>query len=168
MNAATARVLAAEGFDVEVPKGQGCCGALSSHAGREDEAVRYARATIDSFSASGADKVVVNAAGCGSAMKLLGHLLRDDAAYAERARRFSAQVRDLAEFLVDVAPPQRHPVHATVAYHDACHLAHAQGIRDVPRALLDAVPGLERREIADAQLCCGSAAFTTCSSRAGR
>ncbi len=104
VNAATARVLAAEGFDVEVPRGQGCCGALSGHAGREDEAVRYARATIDAFSASGADKVVVNAAGCGSAMKEFGHLLRDDAAYAGRAARFSAQVRDLAEFLVEVGP----------------------------------------------------------------
>ncbi|MGA3218860.1 MAG: heterodisulfide reductase-related iron-sulfur binding cluster [Acidimicrobiales bacterium] len=158
VNAATARVLAAEGFDVEIPKTQGCCGALSGHAGREDEAIRYAKATIDAFSTAGANQVIVNAAGCGSAMKEYGHLLRDEAAYAGRAEQFAAQVRDLSEFLVEVGPrAHRNPVHATVAYHDACHLAHAQGIRDAPRALLDAIPGLERREIAEAQLCCGSA-----------
>ncbi len=102
VNAATARVLAAEGFDVEVPRAQGCCGALSGHAGREEEAVRYAKATIDAFSASRAAVVVVNAAGCGSAMKEYGHLLSDDPGYAERAQRFAAQVRDLSEFLVEV------------------------------------------------------------------
>ena len=158
VNAATARVLAAEGFDVEIPRAQGCCGALSGHAGREEEAVRYAKATIDAFSAPGADKVIVNAAGCGSAMKEYGHLLSDEPGYGERARQFSARVRDLSEFLVEVGPrAPRHPLQATVAYHDACHLAHAQGIRDAPRALLDAIPGLERREIAEGQLCCGSA-----------
>jgi glycolate oxidase iron-sulfur subunit len=158
VNAATARLLAAEGFDVEVPRAQGCCGALSGHAGRQDEAVRYAKKTIDAFAASGADIVVVNAAGCGSAMKEYGHLLADEAGYAGRAQQFAARARDLSEFLVEVGPrAPRHPLHATVAYHDACHLAHAQGIRDAPRALLDAIPGLERREIAEGQLCCGSA-----------
>ncbi|MGP8205645.1 MAG: (Fe-S)-binding protein [Acidimicrobiales bacterium] len=158
VNAATARVLAAEGFDVEIPRPQGCCGALSGHVGREEEAIRYAKATIDVFSASGAGTVVVNAAGCGSAMKEYGHLLSDDAGYARRAQQFAAQVRDLSEFLVEVGPrAHRHPVPATVAYHDACHLAHAQRVRDAPRALLDAIPGLERREIAEGQLCCGSA-----------
>ena len=158
VNAATARVLAAEGFDVEVPAPQGCCGALSGHAGREEEAIRYAKATIGTLEASGADRVIVNAAGCGSAMKEYGRLLRDEPAYAARAERFAAQTRDLSEFLVEVGQrAPRHPLPATIAYHDACHLAHAQGIRDAPRALLDAIPGLERREIADAQLCCGSA-----------
>jgi glycolate oxidase iron-sulfur subunit len=158
VNAATGRVLAAEGFDVEIPKTQGCCGALSGHAGREEEAIRYAKATIDAFDACGADKIVVNAAGCGSAMKEYGRLLRDEAGYAERAEQFAAQTRDLSEFLVEAGQrARRNPLHATIAYHDACHLAHAQGIRDAPRALLDTIPGLERQEVAEAQLCCGSA-----------
>jgi glycolate oxidase iron-sulfur subunit len=158
VNAATARVLAAEGFDVVVPPVQGCCGALSGHSGRHGEAVRFARATIAAFESSGADAVVVNAAGCGSAMKEYERLLGGDADWAARGRRFSARVRDLAEFLVDVGPrATRHPLELTVAYHDACHLAHAQGIRAQPRALLRAIPGLELREIAEGDLCCGSA-----------
>jgi glycolate oxidase iron-sulfur subunit len=158
VNAATARVLAAEGFDVEIPPLQGCCGALSAHAGREAEAIRYAKATIDTLGAASAGQVVVNAAGCGSAMKEYGRLLRDEGAYAGRAEQFAARTRDLSEFLVEVGPrAPRHRLDATIAYHDACHLAHAQGIRDAPRALLDAIPGLERREIAEGQLCCGSA-----------
>jgi glycolate oxidase iron-sulfur subunit len=170
VNAATARVLAAEGFDVLVPPGQGCCGALSSHTGRHAEAVRFARATISAFEASGADAVVVNAAGCGSAMKEYERLLGASAGgadagagagaagWAARGRRFSARVRDLAELLVEVGPrAERHPLELTVAYHDACHLAHAQGIRDQPRALLAAIPGISLREVGDRDLCCGSA-----------
>ena len=158
VNAATARVLSAEGCDVITPRAQGCCGALSEHMGREEEGLAFARALIDSFEAAGVDHVVVNAAGCGSQMKDYAHLLRDDPAYAERAREFTAKVRDVSEILVElgtVAP--RHPVEAVSAYHDACHLGHAQGIRSQPRALLAAIPGLEVREIADASLCCGSA-----------
>jgi glycolate oxidase iron-sulfur subunit len=158
VNAATVRVLTAEGFDVVVPPAQGCCGALSVHNGREPEAQRLARALIDRLDGSGIDHVVVNAAGCGSSMKEYGSLLADDPAYASRARAFAARVVDVTELLASagsVAP--RHPLAVTVAYHDACHLAHAQGVRDQPRALLDEIPGLERREIADAAICCGSA-----------
>ena len=158
VNAATARVLAAEGCDVVVPQDQGCCGALSAHNGREDEALRFARRLIDSFERAGVEAVVVNAAGCGSTMKEYAYLLRDDPAYAERARAFEAKVRDLAEFLVELGSrAPRHPLPVTVAYHDACHLAHAQGIRAQPRQLLREIPQLELREIPEAEICCGSA-----------
>ncbi|MDQ4039272.1 MAG: glycolate oxidase subunit GlcF [Actinomycetota bacterium] len=158
VNAATARVLAAEGCDVVVPATQGCCGALSVHNGREPEALQYARATIDIFEAARVETVVVNAAGCGSSMKEYAHLLSDDPHYADRAASFSAKVRDVSEFLVElgsVAP--RHPLEVSVAYHDACHLGHAQRVRTQPRSLLTEIPGLEVREIADPDICCGSA-----------
>ncbi|GAA2093808.1 heterodisulfide reductase-related iron-sulfur binding cluster [Microlunatus panaciterrae] len=158
VNAATARVLAAEGCEVVVPRGQGCCGALSIHNGRETEAQAYARRTIDQFEAAGVTFIIVNAAGCGSTMKEYADLLADDAAYAHRAAVFAAAVRDVSEILSELGPvAPRHPLELSVAYHDACHLAHAQGIRTQPRALLQDVPGLELREIADADLCCGSA-----------
>ncbi|MGS2614911.1 (Fe-S)-binding protein [Micromonospora sp. LZ34] len=159
VNAATARVLAAEGCEVVVvPDRQGCCGALSVHNGRAEEARRFARAMVDVFAAAGIDYFVVNAAGCGSSLKEYGELLRDDPAYAERAAAFAAKVRDLSEVLVELGPvARRHPLPVTVAYHDACHLAHAQGVRAQPRALLRGIPGLELREIADPEICCGSA-----------
>ena len=158
VNAATVRVLTAEGCEVITPKAQGCCGALSEHLGREQEGLRFARELIDTFAAAEVTHVVVNAAGCGSQMKDYAHLLRDDTEYAERAEEFTAKVRDVSELLAElgtVAP--RHPLPVTVAYHDACHLAHAQGIRSQPRQLLGEIPGLEVREITDAALCCGSA-----------
>jgi glycolate oxidase iron-sulfur subunit len=128
------------------------------HSGREDEAQAYARAMIDTFENAGVDSVVVNVAGCGSSMKEYGHLLRDDAEYAERAAAFSAKVRDLSELLVELGPvAERKPLEMSVAYHDACHLAHAQGIRAQPRKSLGEVPGLQLREIAEAEICCGSA-----------
>jgi glycolate oxidase iron-sulfur subunit len=158
VNAATARVLAMEGCEVVIPRGQGCCGALSVHSGREAEAQAFARRTIDVFEAAGVEHVVVNAAGCGSSMKEYAELLADDPAYAERARHFAESVRDVSELLAELGPVAvRHPVPLTVAYHDACHLAHAQGVRRQPRDLLRAIPGLELREIADPDICCGSA-----------
>jgi glycolate oxidase iron-sulfur subunit len=158
VNAATARVLAAEGCDVVIPRRQGCCGALSQHMGREDEAIRFARALIERFEAARVDHVVVNAAGCGSAMKEYAHLLRDDPDYAGRARSFVERTRDVSELLVELGPvAPRHPLEVTIAYHDACHLGHAQGIRSQPRELLRAIPGLKLTEIAEADLCCGSA-----------
>src|ERR671922_807519 len=158
VNAATARVLAADGCEVVAPPGQGCCGALSMHAGREAEAQAFARDAIATFEAAGVDEVVVNAAGCGSSMKDYGHLLRDDPAWAERAAAFSARVRDLSELLAELGPAaERRPLPLTVAWHDACHLAHAQGVRTQPRQVLAAVPGLELREIAEGEICCGSA-----------
>ena len=159
VNAATARVLAAEGCDVIVPRGQGCCGALSLHSGREAEAAAFARRTIALFEQAGVDAVVVNSAGCGSAMKEYGRLLgRADAGWAERAAEMSARVRDLAEFLAEIGPvARRHPLPVTAAYHDACHLAHAQRITKEPRDLLRAIPELNLVEVPDAGTCCGSA-----------
>ncbi|MGH3799733.1 MAG: (Fe-S)-binding protein [Pseudonocardiaceae bacterium] len=158
VNAATAGVLAAEGCDVVIPRGQGCCGALSQHMGREDEAITFARALIERFEAAGVDYVVVNAAGCGSAMKEYAHLLRDDPGYAQRAAAFVERTRDVSELLVELGPiAPRHQLDVTIAYHDACHLGHAQGIRSQPRELLRAIPGLTLTEIAEADLCCGSA-----------
>jgi glycolate oxidase iron-sulfur subunit len=158
VNAATARVLAAEGCDVIIPRGQGCCGALSQHVGREVEAIRFARALIESFEGAGVDHVVVNAAGCGSAMKDYAHLLRDDPGYADRAQSFVERTRDISELLVELGPvAPRHPLDITIAYHDACHLGHAQGVRSQPRELLRAIPGLTLIEIAEADMCCGSA-----------
>ncbi len=159
VNAATRRVLAAEGCAVVAPPGQGCCGALSLHAGREEEAKTFARATIDAFERVSVEHVVTNAAGCGSALKEYGHLLRDDERYAEKARRFSARVRDVSELLDDLGPvAPRHPLALRAVYHDACHLAHAQNIRRQPRAMLRTIPGLEVREVPrEGGLCCGSA-----------
>jgi glycolate oxidase iron-sulfur subunit len=158
VNAATARVLAAEGCDVVIPPGQGCCGALSLHGGRRAEAVSLARRTIAEFERAGVDAVVVNVAGCGSAMKEYTGLLADDAKWAGRAAALSGKVRDLSEILVEFGPvAARHPLPVTAAYHDACHLAHAQRITAQPRELLAAIPGLRLAEIADAGTCCGSA-----------
>src|SRR4051812_14890568 len=158
VNAATVRVLAAEGCEVVAPEVQGCCGALSLHMGREDEAIDFAKQLIATFEALDVDAVIVNAAGCGSSMKDYGWVLRDEPGWAERAERFSARVRDVSEFLVELGPvAERHPLPMSVAYHDACHLAHAQGIRSQPRELLRGVPDLEVREIPEADICCGSA-----------
>jgi glycolate oxidase iron-sulfur subunit len=156
VNAATVRVLAAEGWEVHAPRSPRCCGALQSHGGAEREAVRQAKATILAYEKY--DVIAVNVAGCGSAMKEYGHLLSDEAGWAERAVAFAAKVRDVHELLAEHrAQAQRHPIEATVAYHDACHLAHAQGIRAQPRDLLRAIPGLRLVEPAEWELCCGSA-----------
>jgi glycolate oxidase iron-sulfur subunit len=158
VNAATIRVLAAEGCEVVVPRSQGCCGALSFHAGREAEGLAYARRLIEAFEVAHVDTVAVNAAGCGSTLKEYGHLLRDDPAYAGRARAFSAAVRDVTELLAELEPAApRHPLPLRVAYHDACHLAHAQGVRRQPRALLRAIPDLDLVEVPEGEICCGSA-----------
>ncbi len=155
---ATLNVLSAEGCDVQVPA-QGCCGALSLHAGRLDEARAFARDLIQAFEQSGVDRVVVNAAGCGSSMKEYGELLAEDPAWSARAHHFSARVRDVSELIAELGPAraERHPIAATIAYHDACHLAHAQGIRAQPRDLLRSIPGLDVVELAEPDLCCGSA-----------
>jgi glycolate oxidase iron-sulfur subunit len=158
VNAATARVLAAEGCDVVIPAGQGCCGALSWHGGRRAEAARFARQTVETFERAGVDAVVVNSAGCGSAMKEYADLLADDPGWSQRAAALAGQVRDLSEFLADLGPvAPRHPLPLTAAYHDACHLAHAQRITAQPRSLLAAIPGLRLADIADGAICCGSA-----------
>jgi glycolate oxidase iron-sulfur subunit len=150
VNAATARVLAAEGCDVIIPRGQGCCGALSLHSGREAEAAHFAARTISLFSKHNVDAVVVNSAGCGSAMKEYDRLLPGGGR--------SLNVRDFSEFLAELGPvAERHPLPVTAAYHDACHLGHAQRITRQPRDLLRAIPELKLVELADAGNCCGSA-----------
>lgn len=157
VNDATVRVLAAEGCDVEIPE-QGCCGALALHSGREDEAASAARRLIDAFEHAGVDQIVINAAGCGSAMKEYGELLRDDPAYAGRARAFAAKCVDVSELLADLEPrAARHPLQLRVAYHDACHLQHAQRVKLPPRAVLQTIPGIELRDVAESDICCGSA-----------
>jgi glycolate oxidase iron-sulfur subunit len=158
VNAATARVLAAEGCEVVIPKDQCCCGALMIHAGEEKGALDYARRTIDAFEGARVDVVVSNAAGCGSNMKDYGYLLREDTRYAERAKAFSAKCRDITEILAGLEPRAvRHPIPLKVAYHDSCHLQHAQAVRTQPRTVLSKIPGLQIVEPAEAALCCGSA-----------
>jgi glycolate oxidase iron-sulfur subunit len=149
---ATIRTLAAEGFEVLAPSAPDCCGALELHAGEEESAVARARETIAAF--ADVDHVVVNAAGCGSAMKEYGELLDTPEAHA-----FSGRVRDVCELLAEVEPrARRSPVPLRVVYHDACHLAHAQQVRAEPRALLRGIPELELLEVAsERELCCGSA-----------
>jgi len=158
VNSATVRVLAAEGCEVVAPKDQGCCGALSTHAGREEESLNFARKTIATFERENFDNVIINAAGCGSTMKEYAYMLRDDPDYAERAKEFSSKVKDVSEFLHEIGTiAERHPLPVAAAYHDACHLAHAQGVRQQPRKNLKAIPGMEVKEIKEAEVCCGSA-----------
>jgi glycolate dehydrogenase iron-sulfur subunit len=152
---AAIRALAAEGFEVLAPRAPGCCGALEFHAGEEPSAIARATETITAFDALGRlDHIVTTAAGCGSAMKQYGELLG-----SPQAQSFAARVRDVTEVLGSGAPvAPRGPVSLRVAYHDACHLGHAQGVRSQPRALLEAIPGLELLEVAvERDLCCGSA-----------
>jgi glycolate oxidase iron-sulfur subunit len=158
VNAATVRVLAAEGCDVIVPRRQGCCGALSAHGGRENQALEFSRKTIETFERAGVDAVVVNAAGCGSNIKEYGYLLRDEPEWAARAEGLAAKAYDITEFVAHLGQvAERHPLPMSIAYQDACHLAHAQGIRSQPRCLLRGIPGVEVRELNEAEICCGSA-----------
>ena len=158
VNQATARVLAAEGCEVIIPQAQECCGALMLHSGLDEQAAALARRMIATFEKAKVDTIVINAAGCGSTMKEYGHLLRDDPEWAARAAEFSAKCKDISEILCEL--PTRSPRHALpmrVAYHDACHLRHAQAIHVEPRRLLATIPGLEVAEIEESSLCCGSA-----------
>ncbi len=168
VNRATVRVLAAEGFEVHTLRRPRCCGALKLHSGLEPPALELAKETIAAYEAlqprmpraAGTEGpfIAVNVAGCGSAMKDYGRLLADDPSWAERAHAFSAKVRDVHELLAALpAQAPRHPIALTVAYHDACHLAHAQRIRREPRDLLRAIPDLTLVEPSEWELCCGSA-----------
>lgn len=158
VNAATVRVLAAEGCEVVAPDGAGCCGALSLHTGRAEEAKRFARALIERIEREDADVVIVNVAGCGSAMKQYGELFAGDPQWERRAQAFAERVRDVSEFLASLDPrAPRGRIDAEVAYHDACHLAHAQRIRQEPRDLLCSIPGIRLKEIPNGDQCCGSA-----------
>ncbi len=157
-NEATIRVLARNGVEVVVPRAQACCGALHLHSGEREMARALARRMIACFEQANLDAVLINAAGCGSTLKEYDHLLADDPEWAARAAAFSARVRDVNEFLAAIPfDPPRHPIAARVTYQDACHLAHAQGVRSQPRSLLRSIPGLELVEMGDSDTCCGSA-----------
>ena len=158
-NEATVRVLNAAGVEVIVPRDQGCCGAITIHAGEMALGRELAKRNIAAFERSGADVYVINAAGCGSALKEYGHLFHDDPDWQPRAIAFSAKVRDVLEYVDEIGLPPRAlgSLHEIVTYQDACHLAHAQRITAAPRRLLAQIPGLELREMEESSLCCGSA-----------
>jgi len=157
-NAATVRVLVENGCEVVIPENQGCCGALSLHSGRLSETRGFARSNIEVFENSDVDAIVVNAAGCGSAMKEYGELLKNDARYAERGERLSKKTRDVMEFLADIGlQGELKELKLRVTYQDACHIAHAQRIRAHPRRVIKEIPGIELIELPESDLCCGSA-----------
>ena len=158
LNEATVRVLRKNGCEVSIPAAQGCCGALHVHAGLREEARKLARRNIDAIVDGNYDAVITNAGGCGSTLKEYGELMEHDPAYAEKARRFSALVKDVTEFLASIElNPNLMAAPLVVTYQDSCHLAHGQKIRSAPRKLLASVPGLELREMPLSDLCCGSA-----------
>jgi glycolate oxidase iron-sulfur subunit len=154
---ATVRVLNAFGCAVSATEGQQCCGALHLHNGDMERARALAKTNIAAFEADPAEAIIVNAAGCGSAMKGYGHWLHEDPEWADRAMALSERVRDLSEYLATLPAPGARPVDATVVFQEACHLAHAQRIRQAPKQLLRAIPGLQVREMAEPALRCGSA-----------
>jgi glycolate oxidase iron-sulfur subunit len=158
VNGATARVLSENGYEVVVPSDQGCCGSLLVHEGEREQAKALARRTIDIFERAQVDFVVVNAAGCGSVMKEYWELLHADPAYAQRAQAFSKRVRDVSELLAPIPLNGRlGTLKRTVTYHDACHLAHGQRVRQQPRTILNGIPGLKLVELKESDFCCGSA-----------
>ena len=155
---ATVRVLRRAGCDVVAPAGQGCCGAIAIHAGDMSHGRELAKRNIVAFERSRASVYVVNAAGCGSALKEYGRLFEADDAWRERAEAFSACVRDVTEYLDEIGiSPDLGPVEAVATYQEPCHLAHAQRITAAPRRLLARIPGLVLREMNESSLCCGSA-----------
>ena len=157
VNAATRRTLEANGFEVFATVGQECCGALHAHGGDLERARSLARRNIDAFLATGAELVVVNAAGCGAAMKDYGTLLENDPTYAGRARELAGRVQDVTEVLAEAGPRVGGAIEASVAYDHPCHLLHAQQIERAPLEVLAGVPGLEVRVVANAGECCGGA-----------
>ncbi|HEX3467761.1 MAG TPA: heterodisulfide reductase-related iron-sulfur binding cluster [Candidatus Elarobacter sp.] len=158
-NEATVRVLGAAGVETIVPRGQGCCGAITIHAGDMERGRELAKRNIEAFERSGADAYVINAAGCGSALKEYGTLLHDDPEWGARATAFSSRVYDILEYVDELGFTEGAlgPLRGIVTYQDPCHLAHAQRITAAPRRLLASIPGLELREMDESSLCCGSA-----------
>jgi glycolate oxidase iron-sulfur subunit len=177
-NWATARVLQANGCDVVVPKSQVCCGAIHYHSGAEGPALEFAARNAAAFDVVSLDAVIVNVAGCGSMLKDYGHIAeeasrraqekptggqaasatRADAQRTESVARFASKVRDVSEFLAELGPvPPPGELRLRAVYHDACHLVHAQRVREQPRSLLALVPGLELVPLAESEVCCGAA-----------
>lgn len=150
-------MLAKNGVEVVIPKSQGCCGALSMHTGERARALAFARKNLEAFP-SDIDAIITNAAGCGSGIHEYPLLFKGEADF-DKAAGFAKQSKDVSVFLAELgllAPKALHsPVQ--VAYHDACHLAHAQGVRSEPRSILSSIPGLDLVEISEGELCCGSA-----------
>lgn len=158
LNEATVRVLQKNGCEVVIPAAQGCCGALHLHSGLRNEAQALARKNIDAMLAEDFDAIITNAAGCGSTLKEYDELLADDPDYCAKAREFRARMKDVTEFLASIELNRDMGVVDVIAtYQDSCHLAHGQKIKNAPRQLLKAVPGLVFREMPMADLCCGSA-----------
>jgi glycolate oxidase iron-sulfur subunit len=158
LNEATVRVLQRNGCEVVIPAAQNCCGALHLHSGQAEQAKELARKNIDAVLAEEFDAVITNAAGCGSTLKEYDHLLAADPKYREKSRKFTSRMKDVTEFLGSIdLNPEMGTLDEVATYQDSCHLAHGQKIREAPRKLLRAVPGLRFREMAMADLCCGSA-----------
>jgi glycolate oxidase iron-sulfur subunit len=160
INDATIRLLTRFGVEVVLPEGEGCCGALVHHMGREHEGHVFAKANIDAWTAEveggGLDAIIITASGCGTTIKDYGHMLRDDAAYAEKAARVSALAKDVTEFLAELELPAAEPKNLTVAYHSACSMQHGQKITDAPKKLLKAA-GFTVKDVPEGHICCGSA-----------
>lgn len=161
VNAATVRVLTANGCEVVIPKTQGCCAALPAHQGQEAQAQALAKQMIDSFADTDVDAIIINAAGCGHTLKEYGHILADDSEYRLKAQEFASKVKDVQEFLSNInLTAKLHPLTSeklNIVYQDACHLLHGQKISLQPRQLLRTIPGVRLNEPIDASLCCGSA-----------
>ena len=157
-NSASVRLLNQTGFDVVTPQNQNCCGALYAHSGQLELARECARKNIAAFEKENFDAIVINAAGCGSTLKEYGHLLHDDPEWAERAKKFSAKVKDLTEWLApEISRCKLQTSGVKVTYHDACHLAHAQRVTKPPRDIVKAVAGKNFLELPESDVCCGSA-----------
>ncbi|MCP4511375.1 MAG: 4Fe-4S dicluster domain-containing protein [Fuerstiella sp.] len=156
---ATARVLQENGCDVVIPGDQGCCGAIHYHSGASDPAVELIRQNYEAFSDDSLDAIIVNVAGCGAMLKDYTHILKEVATDSDLdPAKFVSRVKDVSEFLAELGPrAPEGPINATVAYQDACHLQHAQQIREQPRHLLLMIPGITLQPIAEAELCCGAA-----------
>lgn len=163
---AVVRVLTRNGCEVEITRGQACCGAINSHVGDLETARTLARRNIDAFLGSGVDAVVIASAGCGARMKEYAHLLRHDNRYAEKAQAFSAMVKDIHELLaaLPIDPPKA-SLPYRVTYQDSCHLSNAQRITAPPRQLLRSIPGIEFVELPNASKCCGAGGTYTITER---
>jgi glycolate oxidase iron-sulfur subunit len=154
---ATRRVLEVNGFDIRPAPGQGCCGAIHAHAGHMEGARTLARVNIAAFEAAGVDRIVVNAAGCGAALREYGAWLESDPEWRDRGRAIAQRCSDVTELLEEAGPVRGGPLLGAVVYHPPCHLEHAQGVRTAPRAVLESIPGLEVRSAEQASECCGGA-----------
>ena len=158
INVATARVLNESGCDVLIPPNQTCCGALQVHGGERLTAEQLARQNINTFDELEVDAIIINSAGCGAQLKEYAELLANDPVYKERAKEFTTKVKDVHEFLANILiEPDLGVINSRIAYHDACHLAHGQGVREQPRELMNLIPGIELVELQESEWCCGSA-----------